>query len=584
MRAGMVVAALAGTVFLAPVVPRPVLADWPAFGRALIRAPGSQLGPTVAADGAAGAIVAWLDRGTPAPFNIKAQHVRASGELDPAWPTNGRALLTDLLAQSIVPTGNEAPRIVSDGAGGAIVTWADARIAANGLDVQAHHRLASGAVDPAWPVNGTTVSPVTGDQLSPFIISDGAGGEFIGWVDSRSGATVGDLDVYAQHLLASGRVDPGWPAGGVPVSTAPKAQNSIVLVRDGAGGVIAAWSDFRSGNPGTDIYAQHLSSSGAVDPAWPVNGSAVSAAPGSQFGPSMISDNGSEAVIAWTDTRDGTNEIFAQRILKSGAIASCWPVNGRAISIGGTDEVLPTLVSDGAGGAIVAWGGGSSGHHNMRAQHVLATSALDAAWPVGGKALSFANSEETSQVMVSDGAGGAIVAWQRSFDIFAQHVLVSGALDATYPAGGLPVCVLGPSLQHEPDMVAAGPGGAIVAWMDTRDDASDIYALQVLATGTVGVPAPTVPGEIALARPSPNPARGPVTLRFALPREAPVRLGIYDVSGRQVRELASGRQTAGEHVLDWDLRDEFGHAVGAGLYFARLELEGRVLTHRVARL
>lgn len=580
MRAGTIVAVLAATLLLAPAVPRPVLADWPAFGRALIRAPGSQLGPTVATDGAGGAIVAWLDRGTLAPFNIKAQHVQANGQLDPAWPTNGRALLTDLLAQSIAATGNEAPVIVSDGAGGAIVTWSDARSTLNGLDIQAHHLLASGAVDPVWPVNGVTVSPVAGDQLSPFILSDGAGGAFIGWADARSG----DLDVYAQHLLSSGQVDPGWPAGGAPVSTAPKPQNSIVLIGDGAGGVIAAWTDFRSGNPGMDIFAQHVSSSGVVDPAWPLNGFAVSSAPGSQFGPRMISDGGSGAIIAWTDTRDGTNEIFAQRVLKSGTIATGWPVNGRAISIGGTDEVLPTLVSDGAGGAIVAWGGGSSGHHNMLAQHLLGTSALDAAWPVGGKHLSFANSEETSQVMASDGAGGAIVAWQRSFDIFAQHVLVSGALDATYPVSGLPVCVLAPSLQHEPDMVAAGAGGAIVAWMDSRDDASDIYALQVLETGTVGVPPPTTPAEIAFAPPSPNPARGPVTLRFALPREAPVRLGIYDVGGRRVRELASGRQTAGEHVLDWDLRDELGRAVGAGLYFARLELEGRVLTQRLARL
>jgi len=580
----MVVAVLTSTLFLAPLAPRPARADWPAFGRALTRALGSQLGPTVATDGAAGAIVAWLDRGAPA-FNIRAQHVRASGEVDPAWPTNGRALLTDSLAAAIVPAGNESPVIVSDGAGGAIVAWADARTILRGTDIQAHHILASGAVDATWPVNGTTVSPVTGDQISPFILSDGSGGAFIAWVDGRSGTTGNDFDAYAQHLLASGHVDPAWPAGGTPLSTAPKAQTSIALLRDGAGGVIAAWTDFRSGNPGSDLYAQHVLSSGAVDPAWPANGFAVSAAPGSQFGPNMVSDGGSGAFISWTDTRDGTNEIFAQRVLKSGVIATGWPVNGRAISIGGTDEVLPTIVSDGAGGAILAWGGGSSGHHNMIAQHLLSTSALDGAWPAGGKALSFANAEETNQVMASDGAGGAIVAWQRSFDIFAQHVLASGALDAAYPASGLPVCVLPiPSLQHEPDMVAAGPGGAIVAWMDSRDDDSDIYALQVLETGTVSVPDPTAPAGIAFAPPSPNPALGPVTLRFALPREAPVRLGIYDVGGRRVRELASGTQTMGEHALVWDLRDDSGHAVVAGLYFARLELEGRVLTQRLARL
>ncbi len=76
----------------------------------------------------------------------------ASGEVDAAWPTDGRALLTDALAQSIVPQGKEFPAIVSDGAGGAIVTWPDGRSSLNGLDVYAHHVLASGAVDAAWPL------------------------------------------------------------------------------------------------------------------------------------------------------------------------------------------------------------------------------------------------------------------------------------------------------------------------------------------------------------------------------------------------------------------------------------------------
>ena len=75
-----------------------------------------------------------------------------------------------------------------------------------------------------------------------------------------------------------------------------------------------------------------------------------------------------------------------------------------------------------------------------------------------------------------------------------------------------------------------------------------------------------------------------VTLRFALQHQARVRLGIYDVGGRRVRELASGAQAAGEHALAWDLRDEAGRSVGAGLYFARLEAEGQVLTQKLATL
>ena len=581
MRAGLVGLALTSSLFIAPLAPPPARAAWPARGSVLSAAPGNQLAPAIASDGANGAIVTWLDRRSPA-LNIDAQHVMASGAVDVAWPTNGLALLT---RQDIAPQGKEIPAIVSDGAGGAIVTWPDARSSLNGLDIYAHHVLASGALDPAWPVNGTTVCSVTGEQIAPVIVSDGAGGAFIAWTDGRAGTTVNDIDVFAQHVMASGLVDPGWPANGTAVCTAPKAQVSLGIISDGAGGIIVSWSDLRSGNPGIDIYAQHVLSSGAVDPAWAANGRALSAAPGTQSTPKIISDGAHGAIVAWTDDRDGTNHIYAQRVLISGAIAPGWAPDGQAVSTSGVDEVVPTLVSDGAGGAIVAWGDASSGHHNMRARHLLPSGAVDGAWPAGGAALSFASSEETSQVMASDGAGGAIVAWQRDFDIFAQHVLASGALDPTYPASGRPVCNLPfPSQQHEPDIVAAGAGGAIVTWEDSRDGPEDIYALQVLEAGTVSAPGPTTPDEIAFARPSPNPARERVTLRFALPREGHVSLAIYDVGGHRVRELASGTQPQGQHAIAWDLRDDAGRPVGAGLYLARLEAGGRVLMQKLTAL
>ena len=139
------------------------------------------------------------------------------------------------------------------------------------------------------------------------------------------------------------------------------------------------------------------------------------------------------------------------------------------------------------------------------------------------------------------------------------------------------------SQQGDVALVATGGGGAIVTWTDTRNGKdADIYAIQVLEVSTVDVPPGVAQPGIRFADPSPNPARASLTLRFALPHEAPVRLAIYDVTGRRVRELTSGAQAAGEHAVAWDLRDERGQAVGAGLYFARLEAEGSALTRRLA--
>jgi len=571
------------------LVPRLAAADWPPTGRALSATPGAQLGQVMAPDGAGGAIIAWHDERL-FPFNIDVQHLLASGDVDPTWPANGRALLSDSLVAALAPEGRESEAIVSDGNGGAIVFWTDARNFANLVDIYAQHILASGTVDPTWPVNGTTVCSFPREQFAPVVVSDGAGGAYAAWTDDRASTlNLSNADVFAQHVMANGQRDPLWPVNGTALTHAPKSQLPTGIVTDGAGGILVVWLDLRSGNPGTDIYAQHVLATGTVDPTWPVDGFGLCTATDSQIPSSLIPDGANGAIVAWVDTRDGTNQIYAQRFSRTGVIAPGWPVNGRLISIGGVDENLPVLTPDGANGAVVAWGGGNTGHHNSLAQHLLASGALDPAWPVTGRSLAFSPSEALNQVIASDGAGGAIVAWQQDdevsqIDIYAQHVLASGALDPSYPVNGRSIVRL-PLLQHEPEILATGAAGAIVSWMDTRNGiASNIFALQVLQAGPVGVPDPVGPDGISFARPNPNPVRGPMTFRYALPRAAAVRLAIFDVTGRQVRVLVSDANASGAHAINWDLRDERGALVGAGTYFARLAVERRTLTQKFTRV
>lgn len=87
-------------------------------------------------------------------------------------------------------------------------------------------------------------------------------------------------------------------------------------------------------------------------------------------------------------------------------------------------------------------------------------------------------------------------------------------------------------------------------------------------------------GAFALATPSPNPARGPVRLSFTLPTSGEARLEVLDVQGRRVRTLASGARAAGQYAHGWDLRDERGHPVAAGVYLARLSGTAGTLTRR----
>jgi hypothetical protein len=101
-------------------------------------------------------------------------------------------------------------------------------------------------------------------------------------------------------------------------------------------------------------------------------------------------------------------------------------------------------------------------------------------------------------------------------------------------------------------------------------------------SGITAVEGAALPTELALTLTSAIPARGPVGMRLALPRPALARLELYDATGRRVRMLAGSELGAGVHDLTWDLRDEAGHTLASGLYFARFAAEGRVFTRRIA--
>jgi hypothetical protein len=68
----------------------------------------------------------------------------------------------------------------------------------------------------------------------------------------------------------------------------------------------------------------------------------------------------------------------------------------------------------------------------------------------------------------------------------------------------------------------------------------------------------------------PNPSRQGAAIGYTLPARGPVRAGIYDVGGRQVRGLQDGVLDAGLHSLFWDGQDNAGHEVAPGVYLARV--------------
>src|SRR5438045_1449237 len=84
----------------------------------------------------------------------------------------------------------------------------------------------------------------------------------------------------------------------------------------------------------------------------------------SQIG-SAIPDQHGGAIAVWYEDRAGDFDIFARRVDSAGTPR--WTADGVLVCVApaGTQQVLPKAVSDGAGGAIVAWIDGRNGPNTL---------------------------------------------------------------------------------------------------------------------------------------------------------------------------------------------------------------------------
>jgi len=102
----------------------------------------------------------------------------------------------------------------------------------------------------------------------------------------------------------------------------------------------------------------------------------------------------------------------------------------------------------------------------------------------------------------------------------------------------------------------------------------------LVSVGPPGGIETTLPKALSFGAPTPNPSRDAARFAVDLPRAARLDLRVLDVQGRQVRVVESGSREAGFHTVSWDGRDDAGTPVLAGVFYARLTIEGVVIGTR----
>jgi hypothetical protein len=261
-------------------------------------------------------------------------------------------------------------------------------------------------------------------------------------------------------------------------------KNGQQVISDGAGGAIIVWYDDRNGLFNADIFAQRINASGVVQ--WTANGVGVCTVSNDQYLPNVVSDGAGGAIIAWQDFRAGVAnnpDIYAQRINATGVAQ--WTTNGVVICNAPNEQFSPAMVADGSGGAFFAWQDARTpGNQDIFAQRIDASGT--AQWAANGVVISAASNAQGSPSIASDGAGGSIIAWQDnrsggSSDVYAQRINASGTVQ--WAADGVPVSTATGD-QYFTSIVSDGSSGAIITWEDFRSGLSDIYAQRINGAGT----------------------------------------------------------------------------------------------------
>ena len=75
----------------------------------------------------------------------------------------------------------------------------------------------------------------------------------------------------------------------------------------------------------------------------------------------------------------------------------------------------------------------------------------------------------------------------------------------------------------------------------------------------------------------PNPFNASTTIEYQIPNKGAVKMVIYDLMGRIVKEIKIQNQFPGQGSINWDGKDQFGAEVGSGVYLYHLIYNGRIM-------
>ena len=116
------------------------------------------------------------------------------------------------------------------------------------------------------------------------------------------------------------------------------------------------------------------------------------------------------------------------------------------------------------------------------------------------------------------------------------------------------------------------------------DDGSVFIPLGLTVTGMGSQDEALLPKEFALHQNYPNPFNPTTSVRYDLPDNENVTIIIYDMLGRQVKQLVDSYQEAGFKSIIWNATNDFGKPAANGVYLYKIQAGDFIQTKKMVLL
>ena len=414
-------------------------------------------------DGRGGAFIFWQDGKGGFSSEVFFIHVDSKGKV--TLRADGKKV-----AGLVGP--EEAPVAASSLPNTAAVVWKDLALANSG-NLLAQRVTSTGNY--IWSSRGVDVTTGSNVISSYSARSNNKGALFISYVSRKSGIT-SPYNLKLQKLSPKGKllID----KDSTTIYSSGDRISSTSMVADNGNGIYLFWLQYH--NYTSMLLAQHFDSAG--HPLWGKEPVKVSGRKDNVMLYSAVKLNYPAVYIAW-QTQKNDKDIYHQIITSKGK--NIWTAGGILATPQTGKQTNPdAVVSDSS--VILCWTQEAGKDKDIYLQKF--NKRGNAVWNKYSVPVIKYKGDQFGQKMISDGNGGAIIAWidrrnDSTFaDIYAQKINSKG--QRMWDSLGLKVGTNFNSLKSYLSLLTDENGGAIAVFKNKRDKKNGIYGQRIFSSGT----------------------------------------------------------------------------------------------------